>query len=546
MAKGGGDAVRIKHLRVENHWGVPDLAVEVRDHLVLVGPNDAGKSSLLRLLDAVLAAGPARLYSLLTVERLREEERPLVVELTLAGPDAPQKAALADELEAMDGGHRLRLRLEAQFDSDANEMVIDRHFTKPGVVVPASAAKLSHLGWTYLPSSRSPDRELGNERASALRELLVSTDLGESTTDVEEAIARLHEVVAEAPSLLAVREDIAAALDDLLPHPVGVDDVQLRLPSTNEADPLADVDVQLRDGMRLRSLRRQSDGTRAMSTVALQLLTRSSAKIIAVDEPETHLHPLAQRRMARLLGSRTHQSIIATHSSAVLTNFDPLDVVALAGTGLRQLSRAPFADDPQAASAWWTSPALEPLTANAVILVEGRTDVTIVESVALLLGHDLDRLGVAVAQVDGSGGFKMALRLFGPGGFAVPYAGMVDKAEASDVAGYVSVDETQLTDHGFAICDQDLEAECVRALGPQRHAELLCESGYFTRARIIAANKVEAIEDLIEDDYGDWCRKKKNKALVAAALASVLSPGEAEAIAPVVATVEAAVRPLVP
>ena len=537
--------MRIEHLRVENHWGIPDLAVEVRGHLVLVGPNDAGKSSLLRLLDAVMSAGTSRLHSLLTTEILRDSDAPLVVELVLTEPDDAQKSALADELETIDGDHRLRLRLEAAFDTAADEMAIERHVVKPGLVVPASAAKLSHLGWTYLPSSRSPDRELGNGRASAVRELLGGTDLGDSAADIEAAIAQLHAVVAEVPSLVEVREELAAALDDLLPRPINVDDIRLRLPSADEADPLADVDVQLTDGPRSRSLRQQSDGMRAMSTVALQLLTRSTAKIIAVDEPETHLHPLAQRRMARMLGTRTHQAIVATHSSAVLTQFDPMDVVALAGTGHRQLGLEPFAQDPQAASSWWTSPALEPLTANAVIFVEGKTDVTIVESVAQRLGYDLDRLGIAVAQVDGSGGFKMALRLFGPGGFAVPYAGLVDKAEASDVAGYLEVDEADITNFGFSICDADLEAECVRALGPQRHAELLCNSGYFAPAQICSANDVQDFQELTEGGYTDWCRKKK-KALVAAALADTMTPEEVATILPVVETVEAAVRAVRP
>lgn len=534
--------LRIVHFHVANHSGVPDLAVDVRDHLVLVGPNDAGKSSLLRLLDAVMAAAPARLYALLTVEHLRDPELPLVVELSLIGPDEAQKAAFADELEAVDGDHRLRLRLEAHIDAATSELAIERRFTKPGIAVHASAAKLAHLGWTYLPSSRSPDRELGNGRASALRELLGGVDLEESLPDIQAAIAQLHGVIAGVPSLVAVRDELAIALDDLLPRPVGVDDVQLRLPSADETDPLADIDVQLRDGDRSRSLRRQSDGTRAMSTVALQLLTRATAKIIAVDEPETHLHPLAQRRIGRMLRTGRQQSIVATHSSSVLVQFDPMDVIALAGRGHRQLSQAPFAKDPQAVSDWWTSPALEPLTASAVILVEGKTDAIVVESVARLLGHDLDRLAIAVGQVDGSGGFKMALRLFGPDGFAIPYAGLVDQAETSDVAGYLDIDEVDLEDRNFFICDADLEAECVRSLGPERHAELLCESGYFHRARITSANGVEELADLDEADYAAWCRKSKNKALVATALAGMLTAEDAARLIPVVATVETAVK----
>lgn len=42
--------MRLTRFKVENHRRLADLDIEVRDHLVLVGANDVGKSSLLRCL----------------------------------------------------------------------------------------------------------------------------------------------------------------------------------------------------------------------------------------------------------------------------------------------------------------------------------------------------------------------------------------------------------------------------------------------------------------------------------------------------------------
>ena len=57
--------MRLTRFKVENHRRLADLDIEVRDHLVLVGANDVGKSSLLRCLDLLLGASTAQLYSCL-------------------------------------------------------------------------------------------------------------------------------------------------------------------------------------------------------------------------------------------------------------------------------------------------------------------------------------------------------------------------------------------------------------------------------------------------------------------------------------------------
>lgn len=60
--------MRLTRLKVENHKRLADLEIEVRDHLVLVGANDVGKSSLLRCLDLLLGASTAQLYSQISAE----------------------------------------------------------------------------------------------------------------------------------------------------------------------------------------------------------------------------------------------------------------------------------------------------------------------------------------------------------------------------------------------------------------------------------------------------------------------------------------------
>jgi len=55
--------MKLRAIEVRNHSRLRDAEFEVREHLVLIGPNDAGKSSLIRCLDFLLGASTAQLYA---------------------------------------------------------------------------------------------------------------------------------------------------------------------------------------------------------------------------------------------------------------------------------------------------------------------------------------------------------------------------------------------------------------------------------------------------------------------------------------------------
>lgn len=220
----------------------------MREHLVLVGPNESGKTSLLRLLDGTLRGSLGALYNLIEPAQVRDPAHPVELEVEFSDFTSEDKASLPDQIEALPGGgHRLRLLMRATLSASSGELTIERRFLKPGLTLSATAPQLDCIGWAFLPAGRSPDRELGAGRTSAIRGLLEGVDLGASLTDVMTAVANLHDVVHGAPSLLELRGMLASALADLLPRSVAADDLVLELPRADGTNPLADIDVKLRD-----------------------------------------------------------------------------------------------------------------------------------------------------------------------------------------------------------------------------------------------------------------------------------------------------------
>jgi hypothetical protein len=83
----------------------------------------------------------------------------------------------------------------------------------------------------------------------------------------------------------------------------------------------------------------------------------------------------------------------------------------------------------------WLDSALEPLTARALVAVEGISDRVLLHALARAVGLDLDQAGISVVVVNGATNFGSPLKLFGTAGFDIAILTVVDEAEAAIVAG---------------------------------------------------------------------------------------------------------------
>lgn len=121
-----------------------------------------------------------------------------------------------------------------------------------------------------------------------------------------------------------------------------------------------------------------------------------------------------------------------------------------------------------------------------MVLVEGVSDKTAVETLAARLGRDLAGEGIAVVPIGGAHAIGRFLAQFGPHGANAVVAGLYDAGEESVVrrglqrAGLGS--DSQLTrldmeQLGFYVCVEDLEDELIRALGAAEVQDVLRSHG---------------------------------------------------------------------
>lgn len=170
--------MRFTRIRLENYRRLADCEIEVRDHLVLVGANDVGKSSLLRALDLVLGASTAQLYFNLSADDFRDTNQELRFEVGMADFTADEKSLFADEIlvDPATGDRSLTIQLTATIDA-SESLNITRIGPHAGTGRQLSRDQIGGLGWKFL-SAMAQTRDLREDRRSGLDDMLKAVDLG--------------------------------------------------------------------------------------------------------------------------------------------------------------------------------------------------------------------------------------------------------------------------------------------------------------------------------------------------------------------------------
>jgi putative ATP-dependent endonuclease of OLD family len=173
-------------------------------------------------------------------------------------------------------------------------------------------------------------------------------------------------------------------------------------------------------------LRSHGDGTQSLAVILLfnaYLNTRLQSEvdknaqpIIAIEEPEAHLHPSAIRAVWQILKGLPGQKIIATHSGDILSEM-PLESVRRINrlqdkTECKSIILATLsAEERRKFNHHVRRNRGELLFSKTWILVEGETDVCVLSECADILKVDFQRLGIRIIEFSQAGGPSVFIKI---------------------------------------------------------------------------------------------------------------------------------------
>jgi putative ATP-dependent endonuclease of OLD family len=429
----------IDRIKIRNFRNLADVELHLLPGTVLVGENRSGKSNLIHavrlVLDPTLSVSDRQLGRDDFWDGLSdgtEEWDPIAtgqtIEISIEIIDFLDEpailTALCDALVEQDPPRaRLTYRFgpvdDQQQTPSGKPKYRGRVFGGDSDDRPIPSDLRGYLYVVFLHALRDVESDIGNWPRSPLRRLLEAA----AAAIPEEELTKVREAMKGANTqlnALVVIQELGGKISTRLLDMIGASQALGTELAVAPDDPLRAIRTMRLyvDGDAHRSLASSSLGTLNVLYLALlelgldqRLAEKDIAHVVmAIEEPEAHLHPHLQRLIfKRLLDvpSKARTTLVTTQSPHIASVASPKSLVVLRTVGNQ--AKVAAAHRANLAEAEWNDIAryldatrAELVFARRVLLVEGYAEQVLVPVLAKAHGLDLDKLGISLCAIHGT------------------------------------------------------------------------------------------------------------------------------------------------
>jgi predicted ATP-dependent endonuclease of OLD family len=399
--------------------------IPIGDSTVLIGRNNEGKSNLLRALSIAMKALTShagddaqsdyeardgqryswrRDFPISLQTRTSSTESIFRLEFTL---DDNEIAEFRQEIKSNLNGS---LPIEIRFGKASAPKIHVPKRGPGGTALSSKSAKIAkyiaaHIQFNYIPAIRTEAEAL-----SVVQEML-SVELAqlERNTEYLTALQKISDL--QQPILDGVSESIKSSLKQFLPN---IKSVSVRIPPSARRVALrSQCRVEIDDGSRTL-LEYKGDGVKSLAALGLLKDKRKTvgASVIAIEEPESHLHPGAMHSLRDVIEQLAidNQVVITTHSPLFVDRASVSRNILIDGS-----SAKPARDISAIRNLLGVRASDNLVNASHVLVVEGDEDVVALAATLPHLSHviakALKQHHLVIEPIGGAGNLSYKLSL---------------------------------------------------------------------------------------------------------------------------------------
>lgn len=500
--------ILLKQLRVHGFRGLDNLEIDFEPTTVLVGTNNAGKTTLLKSLQLALSNSFQ-----ITDDDFHFSDtftrKKIVIDILFISVDekGKQETEFEDKWATVFAVDRISIDSEGNqllaFRTVIEENLIRKTYKKKQFVIDEwgeffntangywfsknyekeLSFYFDEIPFFYLDANRDILDDLKN-KTSFLGKILSSIAYDEADKElIENLIKELNETTINRSEILTNLASTLEELDTAMDNPNNTVDIT---PFTKK---IRDLNKGVKINYSQFSMEYHGMGTRSWSSLLilkafiLQNMKLASENhvayypVIAIEEPESHLHPNAQKKLYSQIAAIVGQKIVATHSSYI------------AGSSMLKEVRSIFKDNTKTSVGKFIETNFIPedtrkiyrqvintrgelFFSKLVILFEGETEE---QALPLTIKRHLSKspieLGVDFIGVGGSGNYLPFIRFFEA--FNIPYLIFSDNEPDTNAKVQNQISKSNLNDMSkvvFLTEGNDFEKE-------------LCNNGYIDEVK---------------------------------------------------------------
>lgn len=421
-------------ITIKNFRGIEDLTILFDQCTVLIGENNTGKTSVLEAVHTCLSRNLSRKvvpfgeydFHLNAARPDPSSAPPIEIDFTFVEstegewPDAVvQGLDKAMQIRA-DNKQEVRFRIVAAYDTSIKDFTLEWSFLDltnaelPSAKNPRIVAELQQLNPAFFLAAVRDAGHHFQSRSQFWGPFTKNPQIDDATrVELEEQIEAINQSVLDSHAPFNEVKMQVAKTGGLVPL-AAADLVSVEAIPARVFDMLSKTQVKLtaKSGAKL-PITQHGAGTQSLSVLFLfesflnarlaEAYDPDSEPLLALEEPESHLHPSAVRSLWKVLSSIKGQKLIATHSGELLAAVPLHSIRRLARKAGKvevfQVSAGSLtADDERKISYHVRAKRGNLLFAKSWLLVEGESEFWFLPEAARLLNFDFELEGVCCVE----------------------------------------------------------------------------------------------------------------------------------------------------